>query len=305
MRARWFRASLLALAVGLAVPVGCGKAADSADEIGVVVTILPQVEFVENVGGEKVDVTVMVPLGAGPHTYEPLPSQMKALARAEMYAKVGSGVEFELIWLEKLVSTNKEIVVVDCSAGIHLIQMVADYDHQGMEAEPEEEYGNSGAMDPHIWMSPLNAKIMVQNICDGLVQVDPGNRAFYEQNRDAYLQELTELDQDIRKGLSGMTNRRFMVYHPSFGYLAKEYNLTMLPVEEEGKEPTLAGIVHLIERAKEDNIKVIFASPQFNPKSAEVIADEIGGSVVLIDSLAEDYIANLRTVLGELVQAME
>lgn len=301
MRTRWFRASLLAVAVGLAVPVGCGKAANPAGEIGIVVTILPQVEFVENVGGEKVDVTVMVPLGAGPHTYEPLPSQMKALARAEMYAKVGSGVEFELVWLEKLVSTNKEIVVVDCSTGVHLIQMAGNHNHE----EPEEEHDNPGAMDPHIWMSPLNAKIMVQNICDGLVQVDPGNRAFYEQNRDAYLQELTELDQDIREALSGVTNRRFMVYHPSFGYFAKEYNLTMLPVEEEGKEPTPAGIVRLIEQAKEDNIKAIFASPQFNPRSAEVIADEIGGSVVLIDSLAGDYIANLRTVLGELVQAME
>ena len=303
MRTRWFRASLLAVAVGLAVPVGCGKAANPAGEIGVVVTILPQVEFVENVGGEKVDVTVMVPLGAGPHTYEPLPSQMKALARAEMYAKVGSGVEFELVWLEKLVSTNKEIVVVDCSTGVHLIQMTGNHNHD--DEQPEEEHDNPGAMDPHIWMSPLNAKIMVRNICDGLVQVDPGNRAFYEENRDAYLQELTELDQDIREALSGVTNRRFMVYHPSFGYFAKEYDLTMLPVEEEGKEPTPAGIVHLIEQAKEDNIKVIFASPQFNPRSAEVIADEIGGSVVLIDSLAGDYIANLRTVLGELVQAME
>ena len=303
MRTRWFGASLLALAVGLAVPVGCGETAHSSGKIGVVVTILPQVEFVENVGGEKVDVTVMVPAGKSPHFWEPLPSQMKALARAEMYAKVGSGVEFELVWLEKLVSTNKEIVVVDCSTGVQLIQMAGNHNHE--DEEPEEEHDNPGAMDPHIWMSPLNAKIMVQNICDGLVQVDPGNRAFYEENRDAYLQELTELDQDIREGLSGVTNRRFMVYHPSFGYFAKEYDLTMLPVEEEGKEPTPAGIVHLIEQAKEDNIKVIFASPQFNPLSAEVIADEIGGSVVLIDSLAGDYIANLRTVLGELVQAME
>jgi len=282
VRTRWFRVSLLAVAVGLAVPVGCGKAANPAGEIGVVVTILPQVEFVENVGGEKVDVTVMVPLGAGPHTYEPLPSQMKALARAKMYAKVGSGVEFELVWMEKLVATNQKMLVVDCSRGIQLMEK-----------------------DPHVWMSPLNAKIMVQNICDGLVQVDPANRAHYEKNRDAYLHKLTELDQDIREALSGVTNRRFMVYHPSFGYFAKEYNLTMLPVEEEGKEPTPAGIVRLIEQAKEDNIKAIFASPQFNPRSAEVIADEIGGSVVLIDSLAGDYIANLRTVLGELVQAME
>jgi zinc transport system substrate-binding protein len=96
-----------------------------------------------------------------------------------------------------------------------------------------------------------------------------------------------------------------MVDHPAFGYFAEEYNLTMIPIEEEGKEPTAAGIVHLIEQAQEYNIKVIFASPQFNPQSAKVIADEIGGEVLFIDPLARDYIANMRILLGELVQAME
>jgi len=102
-----------------------------------------------------------------------------------------------------------------------------------------------------------------------------------------------------------VTNRRFMTYHPAFGYFAKEYNLTMLPIEVEGKEPTVKGMAHLIEQAERHNIKVIFASPQFNPQSAEVIAKAIGGRVVFIDSLARDYIMNVRLLLGELVQAME
>jgi len=296
-------ALVLVLVVSLvAFANSCKTKTAATDKIGVVVTLMPQTGFVENIGGERVDVTVMVPPGASPHTYEPMPNQMTAVSKAKMYAKVGSGVEFEMVWMDKLIALNKEMVVVDCSSGVHLQEMIGEHTDEGKEHLEENHHG---AMDPHIWLSPLNAKTMVQNICDGLVQVDPDNKAYYEQNRDVYLQKLTELDQDIRDGLSKVTNRRFMVYHPAFGYFAKEYNLIMIPIEEEGKEPTAAGIVHLIEQAKEYNIKVIFASPQFNPESAKVIAEAIDGRVIFINPLARDYVVNLRTVLGTLVQVME
>lgn len=283
---------VLVLVIILSVSgISCERKEEASDKIGIVVTILPQVEFVQNVGGDRVDITVMVPPGANVHIYEPTPSQMTALSKAEMYAKVGSGIEFELVWMDKLIAINKDMLVVDCSKGIEIREMAGEHEH--------------GMRDPHIWMSPLNAQIMVSNICHGLMQVDPGNRTYYEQNRDAYLQKLTQLDQDIRDGLSGVTYRRFMVYHPAFGYFARDYNLTMIPIEEEGKEPTAAGLAHLITQAKRHNIKVIFAEPQFNPQSVEVIAEAIGGRVVFINPLADDYIANLRSLLDELVQAME
>jgi len=284
------RGLLLLLAVVLAISIlSCERKEEISGKIKVVVTIPPQAEFVERVGGEKVAVTVMVPPGANLHTYEPTPSQMTSLAKAQMYAKVGSGIEFELVWMDKLMAINKDMLVVDCSRGIEI---------QGMVGEQE-------AMDPHIWMSPRNVKIMVQNIFEGLVQIDPDGEAYYQRNLGSYLQELTRLDQDIRDGLAGVTNRRFMVYHPAFGYFAREYNLTMLPIEAEGKEPTAAGLARLIEQAREHDIKVIFAEPQFNPQSAEVIAEAIGGRVVLIDPLARDYLANMRRLLDELVSAMQ
>jgi zinc transport system substrate-binding protein len=274
----------------------CAPEKQTDHRAGVVVTILPQAEFAEKVGGEKVKITVMVPPGASPHTYEPKPTQMTALAEAEMYAKVGSGVEFELVWMEKLIATNKGMLVVDCSEGVELEEMVA--------GDEQEEEGNGG-MDPHIWMSPVNARIMVRNICAGLVEVDPVNSSYYEQNRDAYLQEMAEIDREIRDGLSQVKNRRFMVYHPALGYFAREYNLDMLPIEWEGKEPTAAGLESLIQQAKAHDIRIIFAEPQFDPKSAEVIADAIGGKVVLIDPLARDYIGNLRLILNEMLPVME
>ena len=272
----------------------CAPEAETNDRVGVVVTILPQAEFVENVGGEKVRVTVMVPPGASPHTYEPTPSQMTALAKAEMYAKVGSGVEFELVWMDKLLATNPDMLVVDCSQGIELQEMVAEDEHEHSERE-----------DPHIWMSPANAQIMVRNICAGLIGVNPENKGYYEQNRDAYLAQLAEIDREIIDSLAGVENRRFMVYHPAFGYFAREYGLTMIPIEKEGKEPTAAGLAHLIEQAKAHDIRVIFAEPQFDPKSAEVIAEAIGGRVVLIDALAKDYIGNLRLIMNEMLPALE
>ncbi len=291
---------ILALSL-LLLAASCTREEATTDRTGVIVTILPQAEFVENVGKEKVIVMVMVPPGASPHTYEPTPGQMKDLARARTYAKVGSGIDFELVWMDKLMAANKRILVVDCSNGVQLNKMV--YDHNNEDTQHDGDHHDDG-MDPHIWMSPVNAKIMVRNICDGLLQVDPAGKAYYEANRDTYFQKLTEIDQKIRDGLSGVTNRKFMVFHPAFGYFARDYDLTMIPIEKEGKEPTAEGIARLIEQAKENNIKVVFASPQVNSESAKVIAREIGGKVIFIDSLARNYIENLAALYRELVQAM-
>ena len=274
---------LLATAL-VASLASCAEEANS--RMGVVVTILPQADFVESIGGEKVDVTVMVPPGASPHTYEPTPSQMAALSRARIYVKVGSAIDFELVWMEKLLPVNKDMMVIDCSQGIEL-------------------QGEHGTLDPHIWMSPLKAKAMVQNICDGLSTIDPENSGYYRQNCDAYLEKLTQLDSDIKAGLTGIKDRYIMVYHPAFGHFAQEYNIAMLTIEEEGKEPRPAGLARLIEQAREHDVKVIFTSPQFNPQSARVIADAIGGRVVSIDPLARDYIMNMRILLGELIRVKE
>jgi zinc transport system substrate-binding protein len=270
--------------------ISCGQAKQSSAKIGVAVTILPQAEFAESIGGDRINVTVMVPPGADPHTSELTPSKMTEVAEAKMYAKVGSGIEFELSYMDKIEAVNKNMLVVDCSKGIELVTSV----------DPNEP-----GMDPHIWVSPLNAKIMVQNICDGLVQVDPANKDYYEQNRDAYLQKLDALDQEIRSSLANIKNRAFIVLHPAWGYFARDYDLEQIPIEIGGKEPSAQDITRIIDEAKQRNIKIIFASPQFNPQMAEVIANEIGSKVVLIDDLARDYIENLRMVLNEMIQAME
>lgn len=256
------------------------KSQTSNDKIGVVVTVGPQEEFAKRVGGDRVNVMVMVPQGADPHTYEPLPNQMKQVQDAKIYFIVGSGIEFELAWMDKLTAMNPQMEVVNTSQGIELLP------------NTEEHEGN----DPHVWVSPKNAKIMVENIYTKLVEIDPENKDYYQKNRDEYLNKLDELDKNTTKILSNQKNRNIMVYHPSWAYFCRDYDLKQIPIESQGKEPTPQGIASLIDQARRDNIRVIFVSPQFSSSNAQVIAREIGGRVVVVNPLSNNYIENMKTV---------
>lgn len=298
-RAAQCHATMILLFVLLLCVNACQADSQQDRTIGVVVTLLPQAEFVEAVGGDRVKVTVMVPPGADPHTYELTPGQMVEVSNAKMYAKVGSGVEFELVWMDRLIQQNKGMLIVDCADGIQLMPMAEDGYHE--TGEQEHHIGT----DPHIWLSPDNAKIMVTNIYQGLVDIDPEGAAYYSKNRDNYLAKLDELDKELRDGLAGAKTRLFIVFHPAWGYFAKDYGLEQVPIEVDGKEPSVKNIAYLVEEANNHEIKVVFASPQFNPQSAQVIAKEIGGRVLLIDALAKNYLENMRFVMAEIIQAME
>ena len=184
--------------------------------------------------------------------------------------------------------------IIDCSQGIELIEMatadIRDHDHVGQ--------------DPHIWLSPKNAMVMVDNIYEALVKIDPDNRHYYSQNKDVYIETLRDLDNNMRNIFSNMATKKFFVYHPSWGYFANEYDLEMIPIEEEGKAPTPEGIIHLIKQAKENNIRVIFATPEFETETAETVAHEIGGSVVLLSPLEKDYINMLTKISNEITESM-
>ncbi|SAI87992.1 ABC-type metal ion transport system, periplasmic component [Methanoculleus bourgensis] len=275
-------AAALVILMLAATTAGCtGTDRQDDGKIVVAVTIPPEQEFVERVGGDHVRVILLVPPGADPHTYEPPPGVIADLADADIYAVVGSGIEFELAWKDKIAAMNPGMLIVDCSRGIDLIS-TGEEDHSGT--------------DPHIWLSPGNAKVMVENICQGLIEVDPANADEYRRNADTYQGELDALDREIAGALAESGVEKIMVYHPSWAYFARDYGLEEIPIENEGKEPSPRGIEHLIEQAKEEHITVIFASPEYSTRSAEVIADEIGGTVVLVSPLAKDYLANMQHV---------
>jgi len=307
---RWF--SLL-LAMALFIPLSMAAATTSCTnnetdtgKMIVAVTLLPQAGFVESIAGDKVEVIVMVPPGASPHTYEVTPQQMVKLSKAKMYAKVGSPVQFEVTSMGKLIAANKNMLIVDCSKGIQLIGMGQE-DHEHEHDHDEEDGHHHTGLDPHIWLSVKNAKIMVQNICDGLVQVDPANKDYYEENCSAYLEQLTTLDADLTADLAGIQTRKFIVFHPAFGYFAHDYDLEQIAVERDGKEPEAQYMTRLIDIAKDPDhpIRVVFVSPQFSTTSAEAIAREIGGQAVSINPLAKDFIANMSAIASAMKQAMQ
>lgn len=243
------------------------------NKINVVVTIPPQAEFVEKIGGDKVNVSIMVPAGASPHTYEPTPRQLTDLSRANVYMAVGSGVEFELAWLDKI-KDLAQIPFVNCSENIQILNK-----------------------DPHIWLSLKNAKIIVDNIYRGLADIDSDNSAYYENNKNNYLVELDKLNAETEQLAARKENKIFLTYHPAWAYFCRDYGLEQVAIEQEGKETTSQNIIDAVNQAKNNNIKIIFTSPEFDTKNAEVIAKEINGQIALISPLAGNYLENMRKVI--------
>ncbi|MFH1426373.1 MAG: zinc ABC transporter substrate-binding protein [Candidatus Kerfeldbacteria bacterium] len=272
---------------------GCFNASAPTDNstLNVMVTILPLQEFVEKIGGDHVTVNTVIPPGAEPHTYELSPQQLKQVADADVYVKAGT-VEFEKANMGRIASLNKSMVIVDGSEGIALrkIEAHAHDEHAAEESDADE------VLDPHTWLSPLNAKIYAQNIAKAFTELDPANAETYTANLEAYEYELDELDMELTNSFAAVGQKKIIVYHPAFGYLLDAYGMEQVPVELEGKEPTAEQLTGLIDEAREEGITVIFVQTQFSTSNAETIAQEIGGTVVQIDPLAKDFIANLRSI---------
>ena len=148
------------------------------------------------------------------------------------------------------------------------------------------------------------AMAMVQNLFHGLLRIDPANASDYENNTRAYLQRLDGLDRNISDALSPLENRKLLALHPAWGYFAEEYELTQVAIEENGKEPTALGLAEILDFAKQHNVSVVFAEPQFSTRMAENIAEEIGGVVVMVDDLAKDYIDNLQIVAEKIAEGL-
>ena len=284
-------------------------------KVAVFVSIMPQKYFVQQIGKNLVDVRVMVQPGASPATYEPKPRQMAAIAKTHIYFSIG--VPFENVWLNKIASSNPNMMVVQTDHGIQKASMVDHHhhekapDHQKTDQQHNNEGGhdanlrNTGILDPHIWLSPPLVMIQARTMATTLQTVDPAHRSEYEANYNASISEISKLDIELKNIFNGSHGLQFMVFHPAWGYFADTYGLKQIPVEIEGKNPKPAQLKSLIKFANTNDIDVIFVQPQFSAKSAEVIARGIGGQVVVADPLAADWAANLRKVSREIRTALK
>lgn len=258
----------------------------------VTVSIIPQKYFVEQIAKELVTVNVMVGAGASPHTYEPKPAQMKMLANSDAYFSIGDG--FEKAWLPRFKSSNPKMLMVDSIKGIQKIAM-AEHHHEGEKAG-HEEHDEHDELDPHVWLDPMLVKIQAKNIFDALCTLYPLHVKAFEQNYHEFLNSLDALDTTINNTLKEVKNRSFIVFHPSFGYFAARYHLEQIPVEVSGKEVKPNELATIIKEAKEEGANVVFVSPQFSQKSAQIIAKEIGGKILTIDPLSEKWHENMLNI---------
>ncbi len=260
------------------------------------VSILPQKYFTERITGDKFEINVLLPPGVSPHTFEPAPSILTKLAGSEAYLILGE-IEFEKAWMDKFMSVRKDLKVFNTTAGADYIKFDEDDDrHAHHERMDHDHVHHHEGVDPHIWMSAREAKIIAENTCRYVSEIDPANGQFYKDNLDDFLKDLDKLDMQIKTILSDLKNIKFIIYHPALGYFARDYGLEEIPIEIDGKEPSPSQIRNVIDTARDQGIKAVFIQKQFDTRLAGSIAEEIGGAVVQIDPLSEDWINNLILV---------
>lgn len=254
--------------------------ASYAFAVKALVTIPPQKEWVESIGGRLVEVEVLVPAGFDPHSYEPRPSQLKAVEKAQVYFVLGAGIEFERLWLKRIKDLNPKLLVVDLSQGISLIPA-----------------------DPHYWCSLINAYKALKAIEITLCQLSPGDCERLKKASMVYSRKLSELHEKLTMETAPYRGRAFLSYHPAWGYWARDYGLRQMVIEEEGKEPSLKVFLERIEGAKKEGIKVLFVTPQVDRKKAEAVARELGAEIKVLDPLRGDYLRNMQDVSGEILRS--
>ena len=265
------------------------------ETIQVTVSIVPLAYFVERIGGDLVSTNIMVLPGESPHSYEPTADQMKALSDSDVFFSIG--VEYEATWLPRFEEINPDLLVVDSSEGILRIAMTEEHEHEG---ETEEEHAgeeeHEEGLDPHVWLSPANGKIIAANILAALTDLDPAHADTYQTNAASLIADIDQVDTSIKETLANLEQTTFMVFHPAWGYFAHDYGLEQIPVEVEGQEPSASELAGFVETAREHNIKVIFVQPSLSTEDAQAIAQEIDGEIAFINPLAADWLANLQSV---------
>lgn len=263
------------------------------DHIRVCVSIPPQRFFLEKIGGNKVDISVVLPPGLNPATYEPKPSSMKSITRAKAY--ISTGVPFERIWLGRFKNMNPRMMISYAGRGIELIPMNGnDISHKHILR-----------YDPHIWLSPPLVMLQARNILDTLITIDPVNATYYIGNYKEFIDEIASIDSKIIELLLNKRGRAFVVYHPSWGYFAKAYGLKQIPVEVEGKEPSPKELTEIIKRCRYYHVKAIYYQPQFPKKGIKTIAKETGLKLIPADPLSEEWDKNILDFAISLRKTLE
>jgi zinc transport system substrate-binding protein len=250
-------------------------------KLNIIASILPEQALIQSIGGEHVHVALMVKPGNSPHTYEPKPSQMKDIARASLY--LAMGVEYEKVWLPKFANQNPKMQIIDLSEGIEKYPISGEANH------------HTKHLDPHIWTAPENLKKIAKHIYDVLSQTDSTHQAEYQKHYKSLILTIEETDKQLHQILDPLSKeqKRFIVFHPSWGYFARAYDLEQIPIEIAGKSPKPRAVQRLITRARKLGIQTILTSPEFSDAVAKQIANALKINVLKISPMEPKWNENL------------
>lgn len=282
---------------------GAKEAKIEAEKPLVAVSLLPQSYFIKRIGEQTVSVMTLVGPGQSPHTFEPTPRQMEELSRAKAWIHLAS--EFDDRLKPKLKTLYPNLSIVDGTAGMRF-RKLEEHAHEGEEAEheheeskeKEENHSHEMEKDRHTWLGREPSKILATHVRDTLIKVNPQETERYQKNHKVLVDEIDQLFDSLKRDLAPLKGKPVYVYHPAFGYFLDEFEILQEAVETGGKEPNPQTLANLVERAKEDKVKVIFVQAQFPTQAAQTLAAQLRAEVLPLDPLAEDWLENIRR-MGE------
>ncbi len=296
----------LALSIGIfsgcTAKQGTAQSTGGGKKISVYTSFYAMYDFTQKIGGDKINLTNLVPAGTEPHDWEPTPSDIAKLENADVLVYNGAGME---MWLDKILKTlkTKKLAAVETSKDLKLLD--------NTDEDEDLKY------DPHVWLNPLNAKMQMETIKNALVTADPSNKDYYEKNYTDNAKKLDELDKEFKDAASKFTKRDIVVAHQAFGYICDAYELKQVAIEglNADSEPSPGKMAEITEFAKENNVKYIFFEELISPKVAETIAKEVGAKTEVLNPLegleeddinaGKEYFSVMRENLEALKKALQ
>ena len=272
----------------VALFIACGERKVVVED-RVIVSIAPLKPLVEGILGDDFEVSVLVPQGASPETFEPTPKQLSEVESARFVFGTGL-LDFEQE-LQHRIARNEQIV--NLSQGIELLTGTCSHAHHN---HAKCSHNHAHGIDPHIWCSPKSLAKMTENIYNAVAREMPDS-VNYDKNYTTLCIKLLELDEEVAELCRQSPRKSFIIYHPALTYLARDYELTQVAVEHEGKEPSAKHLAKIIEQARAEGVKNIFYQSEFPASSVEVICKDTNATAVEINPLEEDVFENIRYIV--------
>lgn len=274
--------------------VGCNP---SPSKPVLTVSIMPQKFLLEKIVGDKYDVHCLLAKGANPESYEPNMNHLMNLEKSRIFFCIGN-LGYELAVKNKLRLNAPELQIVNCSEGIDLLKGT----HSGMLHLGQEcAHGHNHEIDPHVWTSVVNAMVIAENMYKTMLEYDTKNKKFYTKNYKILMSELESLQKELEQTLATRTGTAFAVWHPSLSYFARDYGLTQIAMECEGKEVSAGMLKREIDLAKEHNVKVIFYQKEFDNRQVQVIQEELDVPLVEINPMNYEWVDEMKTIAYAIV----